>query len=466
MYTYQDLLKVIDDDKQKMDFVYDLIQSHKGSPRYDDAVIADEYARNQNRTIITYQKLLYTISGKAVPDNYSANYKICSNFFDLFISQENQYLLGNGVTWESEETKKKLGKDFDTRLQECGYEALCGGVAFGFWNYDHLEVLNLRNFADLYDEENGALMAGAKFWQVDGDKPLRATFYEVDGYTEYLWTHTQDGVEGQILQNKRPYKITKTGTPVDDMYIYNGENYSGFPIVPMWGNQHRQSELVGRRSAIDAYDLIKSGFANDIDDTSQIYWLVQNASGMDEIDVAKFINRIKRQKVAMTDDEVSVEAKRIDVPVASREALLDRLRGDLFETFMAVDIKNIANGAVTATQIEAAFKPLNIKVDKYEFCVLDFLQEILEIAGIDDNPTFARSGINNKSEEITTLIQAAQFLPEEFIMKKIVYLLGDADQYEDIKKMKDKEDEEKLERNPFVTNENQNTENTVNEQNE
>jgi len=450
MLTYQDLLKVVGDDKRKMDFVYDLIQNHRGSPRYNDAVLADEYARNLNRTIIQYQKLLYTISGKAVPDNYSANYKLCSNFFDLFISQENQFLLGNGVKWEKEDTKTRLGKDFDTRLQECGYEALCGGVAFGFWNYDHLEVLHLRNFADLYDEENGALMAGAKFWQVDGTKPLRATFYEIDGYTDYMWT-TKDGKsEGQILHDKRPYKVIARGTPVDEEYIYDGENYDGFPICPLWGNKHRQSELTGRRSAIDAYDLIKSGFANDIDDTSQIYWIIQNAGGMDEIDVAKFLNRIKRQKVAIADEETSVEAHRIDVPTEGRDSLLDRLRGDLFEAFMAVDVKNIADGAVTATQIEAAYKPLNIKVDKYEFCVIDFLQKILKIAGIDDNPTFERSGLSNKTEDITNVLQASSQLPSEFVVKKLLYIFGDADQLDEVMKMKQAEDEERLEREPFA----------------
>ena len=450
MLTYQDLLKVIDDPKRKMDFVYDLIQNHKGSPRYNDAVIADEYARNLNRTIIQYQKLLYTISGKAVPDNYSANYKIVSNYFDLFISMENQYLLGNGVTWENESTKEALGKDFDTRLQECGYEALSGGVSFGFWNFDHLECLSIRDFADLYDEENGALMAGAKFWQIDGTKPLRATFYEIDGYTDYMWTSEDGDMKGQILREKRPYKTVKTGTPVDDMYIYKGENYDGFPIVPLWGNKHKQSELVGRRSAIDAYDLIKSGFANDIDDTSQIYWLIENASGMDEIDVAKFMNRIKRQHVALTDDEVHVDARRVEVPVQSREALLDRLRADLFEAFMVVDIKNIADGAVTATQIDAAYKPMNIKVDKYEYCVIDFLQGILKIAGIDDNPTFTRSGVNNKAEDITSLLQGSQELPSEYVTKKLVTILGDADQLNDIMKMKEKEDEERLERSPLM----------------
>ena len=38
----------------------------------------------------------------------------------------------------------------------------------------------------LYDEENGALRAGIRYWQVDETKPLRLTLYEEDGFTEYI----------------------------------------------------------------------------------------------------------------------------------------------------------------------------------------------------------------------------------------------------------------------------------------
>ena len=108
MYTYQDLLKVGDDEKDKMTFVYEVISAHMASDLYKEAVIADEYDRQKNTTISEFQKLLYTVTGKAIPDNWSANFKMASKFFNRFVTQENQYLLGNGVTWKNEETEKAL----------------------------------------------------------------------------------------------------------------------------------------------------------------------------------------------------------------------------------------------------------------------------------------------------------------------------------------------------------------------
>ena len=99
---------------------------------------------------------------------------------------------------------------------------------------------------------------------------------------------------------------------------------------------------------------------------------------------------------------------------------------------MALDTKNIAAGAVTATQIKAAYEPLNSKTDEYEYCVRDFLKGLLAIAGIEDEPTFTRSVIVNSQEELQLVIQSAQYLDSEYITRKILTLLGDGDMAEDV----------------------------------
>ena len=428
MYTYQDLIGQGEDEKKRMSFVQSIIKAHKNTDLYKTADIADQYSRHKNVTINNYQKLLYTISGQAVPDNWSANYKMASNFFKYFTTQQTQFLLGNGVSWENEDTADKLGNDFDGRLQEAGKKALVGGVAFGFFNLDHLEVFSILEFAPLYDEENGALMAGVRFWQIDKSKPLRATLYEIDGYTDYMW----EKGKGQILRDKRPYKMVISYTDAEGIEIYNGENYPTFPIVPLWGNPERQSELIGMREQIDAYDLIKSGFANDLDDVSQIYWTISNAGGMDDIDLAQFVQRMKTVKAAAMQDGEQVQAHSIDIPYNARESLLDRLRADMYKDYMALDVESIAGGAVTATQIKAAYEPINGKADEFEYCIIDFIQGILAIAGIEDNPTFTRSMLVNKSEEIQTVVMAGEYLSPDYVTEKILSVMGDADRLEEV----------------------------------
>lgn len=441
MKTYQDFLKKSGSEQEKQEFILEAISEHKQSGMYNLAADAEEYAHQRNSTIMNYQKLLYTVSGKAVPDNYSANYKLCSNFFDRFITQENQYLLGNGVTLENDENKKKLGKKFDQQLQMAGRDALVEGVSFGFWNYDHLESYKLTEFVPLYDEETGALMGGIRFWQLENNKPLRATLFELDGYTDYIKKKNE---QIKVLNEKRNYKQIVTEGGVDGTIIRDGGNYPSFPIIPLWASPQKQSCFVGMKQNIDAYDLIKSGFANDLDDASMIYWTIQNAGGMDDIDLARFVERMKTVRAAVVDGDsgAKAEAHTMDVPYQSRVAYLERLENDLYNDFQALNVKSLQGGQKTATEIAAAYQPFDNKVDQYEYCVLDFLEELFKLVGIEDNPTFKRSRIVNQLEETQMILTAAQYLDDETILKHLPFLTPD--EVDEIQKRKAEEDLDRM----------------------
>ena len=150
---------------------------------------------------------------------------------------------------------------------------------------------------------------------------------------------------------------------------------------------------------------------------------------MDDVDLAEFIRHMKTVKAAVVEDSgAKAEAHTIDVPFQGNEALLTRLRSDLYEDTMALDTKNIADGATTATQIKAAYEPLNSKTDEFEYCVHEFLKRILTIAGIpDEKATFTRSMMINTSEEIQSVMQAAPSLPEDYVTRKLATIFGDGD---------------------------------------
>lgn len=421
MKTYQDFLEVAEkSDRERMEFVLSAINNHKDSDLYKQAIIAKEYDAHRNVTIANFQKLLYTLNGKVIPDNYSPNYKLRSNFFANFITQETQYLLGNGVTLKKEENKTKLGAGFDTRLQDAAHDALVGGVSYGFWNLDHLEVFDVTEFVPLLDEENGALRSGIRFWQVCTSKPLRATLFEPDGFTQYI---RRSGEEMMILEPKRGYVAVEATSEIDGTELLAYQNYPGFPIIPMYGNRAKQSELVGQREAIDCYDLIKSGFANTVDEASIIYWTISNAGGMDEIDMARFKESMRRIGVGLVDDDgAKAEAHTLTIPVEAREALLSRISDDLYRDFQMLDVTKLQGGQKTATEITAAYQPMDNKVDQFEYCVIDFLQALFKIVGIEDEPSFTRSKVTNQLEQTQMVLLAANYLDDETILNKLPWL--------------------------------------------
>lgn len=442
MKTYQDLLNAGQDEQSRMDFIQTAVNDMRGSREYRLAADAELYYYGENPTINRYEKIIYDMQGRAHRDMYTANHKIASRFFGFAVDQENSYLLGNGVTFEQDGTKDRLGADFDQRVQEAGEYALTAGVAFGFWNFDRLQVFRLTEFVPLYDEENGALMAGIRWWQVAPDKPLRATLYEPDGFTEYIRPKDKTMT---VLRPKQHYQKWVRTDGLNNMEIYDGDNYPGFPIVPLKNNRKCASELLGKRNTVDALDLACSNMINNVDEGNLIYWVLTNAGGMSDMDDAKFLERVKLLHVAHTDNDAAPEPHTIEAPYQGTNTTIDMLKKKLYEDFQCFDASAVSAGNQTATAIKASYVPLDLKCDKFERQVTDFIHGILEIAGIDDNPSYTRNQIINKQEETQTVLLGASYYDDEYITKKLLTILGDADQYGELMKRKQAEDMEKLE---------------------
>ena len=432
------MLEIGENERDRMEFVLDAIREHKGSDLYKTAYDAELYYKHQNPTIMRYQKFVYNSFGAKVPDIWSPNNKIASNWYNYFTTQAVSYLLGNGVTFgKKEATKDKLGKDFDKKVQDVATHAKNGGVAFGFWNLDHLECFDLTEFVPIYDEDDGGLKAGIRFWQIDDQKPLRATLYELDGYTDYIKRKDEDV---SVLKEKRAYTQIVKKNDIEGETILDGAPPAGFPIVPLW-NINRQSDIVGNRGTIDAYDLMVSGLINNVSDGEFIYWILKNCGGMDSVDDARFIEQLKLTRVAHADgdDGASVEAHNVNVEFEATSEALDRLTAQLYTDFMALKVQDVSAGSVTATQIQAAYEPINQKTDQFEYQVTEFINGILALAGIDDEPTYTRSQMSNQSEMLEMVLQSAEYLDDEYVTTKILTLLGDADKAQEVLKRKDAE---------------------------
>ena len=428
MRTFQNLSEIRENEGKLKKFVFEVIEEHKGSAAYKTASIAEKYYAKKNVTIMAFQKMLYNMHGQQVPDMWSANYKLRTHFFRRFITQQVQYVLSNGVTFQKKDTKDKLGKKFDTQMQRAAKKAMVDHVSFLFWNLDHVEVFSFADtptdpgFVPLYDADTGALRAGVRYWN-PAEKVTRATLYEEDGYTEYIKEEIDGKERITIVAEKRSYKKTVISTKADGVSGERNENYSTFPIVPLYANDLHESELEGHRESIDCYDYIKSGMANDIDDTSGFYWVLKNSGGMDDVDLAKFRERMHTVKVAtMDDDNASAEAHTLDVPTEAREKMLELLKTDLYADFQIVNVEALSASAKTATEIRAAYQPMDDKCGDFEYFLIDAIHNILALAGIDDEPSFKWNRIANQTEETNMVMTAAAVLGDELTLKKLPFL--------------------------------------------
>lgn len=332
--------------------------------------------------------------------------RIGSGFLFRFITQQNQFLLSNGVILHNRETKALLGADFDRQLACLGEKALIHGVAWGYWNADHLEILEAAKdrrsgFFALLDEMDGQPMVGVQFWQLPGKRPLYLRVFETDGVAICR-------VEGGRLipvMEKRPYLLTRRSDALGDEVVSQG-NYDRLPIIPLFANAERQSELTPAiKAKIDAYDNILSDFADNLDRANDVYWVLNNFGGTTD-DIAEMLEEIQRIKAVATLSDgtgsaATAEPRTIEVPYAARRAALEVLERALYQDYMALNMDALTGGSLTNVAIRAAAANLNLKADRYEWQVFRFMQELLALLGVTtDEIRFQRQAIANESETV------------------------------------------------------------------
>lgn len=453
--TYAELLA----DGGTPGFIKECIERHRRSEMYRNAVSADAYFRQRNETIARFTQRLFTASGQQVRDFTASNMRLASNLFRRLNVQRCMYSLGKGVSFvdvgESgkDTTKAKLGDRFDDDVKQVGINALIHGISFPFWNLDHIDVFSATEFCPVWDEVSGALMAGIRFWRLDSYHPLNAVLYEQDGYTEYRATSHKGG-ELSVSAGKRAYKATYAEVPADGLMLaVDEENYSRLPIIPVWGSDAHQSTLVGLRESIDAYDLIKSGLANDVQDCAEIYWIVENCGGMTDEDLQRYRDRLKLTHIANadTEDGGGIKPYTQEVPYAARKETLAAIKADMYEDFGALDVHTVAAGA-TNDHIDAAYQPMDEEADEFERHMREGIMDILALQGIEDTPVFVRNRISNIKEQVEIVMAEAAYLDDETILRKLPNITPD--EVQKILERRDAEAAEKMAAMPVAMQQN------------
>lgn len=453
-YTYQDWLEAGED---KRDMIIRVIQAYRQSDEFKKAMEATEYFRSDNREIrgktIMKAHTATTTDERGVTKKTSrvvselSGSRIANGFFFRFVTQENQHLLSNGVVLADEELKARLGMGFDKALERMGEKALVQGVCWGYWNMDHLEVLPAMvdvssGTVVLLDEMTSAPMVGLQFWRLTSKKPLWVRVFEPDGVT--VW---QEGKNKQLVvaQEKRPYQQIVVRDAAGEM-IVGGSNYGALPLVPLYANEEHASELTPSiKAKIDAYDRILSDFDNNLDRANDVYWVLNNFGGnINQImETMDWINKLKMvvNKVGdMGTGGASAEPRTVDVPHEARSVALELLKKALYQDYMALDMDEVTGGSLTNVAIQAATANLNMKVNRFEWQVFAFVQQVLRLIGVEtEEIRFNRQTIGNESETIDNIYKMREDIDRATALKLNPYI-----NQEDIQQIMDKLDEEEI----------------------
>lgn len=409
-YTFQDWQESTESPKE---YAHQIVKAYRNSEEFRRMRTAQLYFNAQNEAIAQKYILKATTwehkqengtvvvgtSNKPIEGN-----RIYSDFFKRFVIQQNMHLLANGVSLGEESQKEKLGLSFDKTLAQMGEKALIHGVCYGYWNVDHIEPLpayldDLSGFVALVDEQNSSIGVGIQFWQLNSDRPLYMRVFEHDGVTVYKAQKS----EVTELYPKRAYKqLIKTDAAGE--VLVGGENYSALPILPLYANPEKASELTEAiKRKIDAYDVIISDFCDNLEQTNEVYWAINNYGGT-EAEVLRMLAKIKELKAVVSVSDgmgggSTAAPHSFQVPHEARSVALALLEKQLYQDYQALSMTELTGGSLTNVAIQTAMLNLNLKADRYEWQVFSFVQGVLKLQGIEtEQISFKRQDVVNRSE--------------------------------------------------------------------
>lgn len=421
--------------------------------------------------IRNYRLYYYNADGQLVEDKTRSNIKISHPFFTELVDQEVQYMLSGKdgfVKSNIPELQNELdsyfneNEDFTSEL----YEVLTGAITKGF-EYMYAYKNSEDRIAFQCADSLGVVEVRAKdtqdrcdyviYWYVDriakdNKKIKRIQVWDKD--QTYFYVQEEEGkleLDGSVEINPRPHTLYKKGNS-DDWY------YEGFGFIPFFRLDNCQKQFSGLKSIkelIDDYDLMSCGLSNNLQDAQEYLVVV---SGFQGDNMEELIQNTKTKKHIGVDENGGVEFKTVDVPYDARKTKLELDEKNIYRFGMGFNSAQLGDGNITNIVIKSRYALLDLKCNKLEIRLRQFLRKILKVVlaeinqinesdyqqkdvyfeferevmtNASDNASIEKTDAETEQVKINTLLNLASTLDQETIVQNICDILDI--NYEDIK---------------------------------
>lgn len=437
-----------------------LIENDETSDRKRLARMGSRYYEGLH-DIRDYRLFYYDAEGKLTEDKTRSNIKISHPFFTELVDQQVQYMLSGGESFAKTDDQKLqdeldayFGDDFTAEL----YDTLTDCVSKGFgYMYAYKGADDRTRFQ--YAESLGVVEVRARetdddteyviYWYIDRINRERQAIKRIQVWDAEKCTYYKQVEDGAIELdedeeiNPRPHTVYTDG---EDGALY----YEGFGFIPFFridNNRKQVSGLKPVKELIDDYDLMSCGLSNNIQDTAEALYVV---SGFQGNDLGELIENIKVKKHIGVDDNGSVDIKTVDIPYQARQAKLELDEKNIYRFGMGFNSAQLGDGNVTNVVIKSRYALLDLKCNKLEIRLRQFLRRILEVVvaevnarlGSDyqpgdvrfefgrevmtnalDNATIEQTEANTQQIRANTLLNVAQALDSETVLRGLCEVL-------------------------------------------
>jgi SPP1 family phage portal protein len=277
-----------------------------------------------------------------------------------------------------------------------------------------------------------------------------------------VYYYVQDGegkveLDESVQTNPRPHtlykKVNKNGK--EDGAIY----YENFGFIPFFRLDNGKKQVSGLRpikELIDDYDLMSSSLSNNLIDFDHPLYVVNGFQG-DNLEELQ--QNIKTKKtIGIPEGGGGVDIKTVDVPFQARSTKLALDETNVYRFGMGFNSAQIGDGNITNVVIKSRYALLDLKCNKLEIHLKQFMRKIIKIVlseinerektdyqlkdvyfnftrevmtNAQDNAAIEQTKAQTEQVRINTLLNLANTLDNETIVQSICEIL-DLD-YEELK---------------------------------
>ena len=339
-----------------------------------------------------YKLYYYDKDGRLIEDTTRSNIKISHPFFTELVDQEVQYMLSgkDGFIFSDDpELQNELdayfndNEDFTAELTE----VLTGCISKGF-EYMYAYKNDEDKLSFQCADSMGVVEVRAKdtddnceyviYWYTDriekGKKEIkRIQVWDKDQVYFYVQAGSgQIALDEQEKINPRPHVIWKEGKKEETYY----ENFGFIPFFRLDNCKKQFNGLKPIKDIIDDYDLMSCGLSNNIQDASEYLVVVKGFQG-DNLE--EIITNTKTKKHIGVEDNGGVEFKTVDIPYEARKVKLEHDEKNIYRFGMGFNSAQLGDGNITNIVIKSRYALLDLKCNKLEIRLKQFLRKILKI---------------------------------------------------------------------------------------
>lgn len=439
-----------------------LINQDAASIRKKLAKVGQRYYE-ADHDIRDYRIFFINADGNLEEDKYKSNIKIRHPFFTEIVDQEVQYMLSGKdgfVKSDNPDLQAELDSYFNENEDFISEftELLTGAISKGF---EYMYAYKNEDFVTAFRCADSMGIVEVKANETD-DHCEYLIYSYADGCTKdnklitriMVWDKSQvyyfvqEGdeeikVDASQKPNPRPHTVYRNGEAEGVYY----EDYGVIPFFRLDNCKKQFSGLQPIKDLIDDYDLIACGLSNNIQDTNEALYVVKGYEG-DNLD--ELLLNVKAKKHIGVDSEGGVDIKTIDIPYEARKTKLELDEKNIYRFGMAFNSALLGDGNITNVVIKSRYALLDLKCNKLEIRIKQFMRKLLKIVlkeindrdGTDyqqkdvyfafereimtnasDNAQIELTDAQKQQTQIGTLLNLASYLDNETLMQNICDVL-------------------------------------------